>query len=66
MTTYKLPEPAMKTHGAVDPTDKHWFTAAQMQSAYSQGRIDQRTEQEELERLYDSVRVAMNNEHKAR
>lgn len=42
------------------------FDEDQMQAAYSQGRIDQRTEQEELERLYDSVRVAMNNERKAR
>lgn len=36
-----------------------------MQAAYNQGRIDQRKEQEGLERLYDSVRVAMNNERQA-
>jgi len=58
MTAYKLPEP----EGLTDSERGYPFrqyTSAQMRSAYNQGRTDQRKEQEELERLYDSVRVAM-------
>lgn len=63
MTTYKLPEPAFPPRW---PGDMALYTVGQMQAAYNQGRIDERKEQEELERIYDSVRVAMNNERKAR
>lgn len=33
----ELPEPAMRTHGAIDTTEKLWLTAEQLRQTYAQG-----------------------------
>ena len=39
----EMPEPAMKTHGAIDTTERHWFTKDQLQqyaaAAAAQARV---------------------------
>lgn len=61
MTTFKLPEPVQIDRHIPTNYVIRGYTAEQMQAAYNQGRIDQRKEQEELERLYENVRVAFSN-----
>lgn len=44
----ELPEPAMRTHGAIDTTEKLWFTADQLHQAYAQGAAAQLAEKPRL------------------
>lgn len=45
LASAELPEPAMLTHGAIDTTEKPWFTADQLRQAYAQGAASQLSEE---------------------